>query len=861
LQEEYLVSLGTDGCVLIWELATKHCIFSKKVFEGDSTYNLQPGIPKAAWSPDGSVLALPGSRHPQLLERGTWRVVDSSASRLAHTAEISVLAWAPDGHLLASAGEDRRLVIWAVPQCGGPALLPAQIYMDKESVNEGIVGASRSRALRQIQWIEMRQLAVLDCMGFFGIKNVPEDAISTLLSSSVQVISELKGSKRDAATKDAAPGESRRRTQTPELERHEEKERASSNKNVETPEKRSFSLHRDKHIESTHEGGEGFEEEESAPDDEPGVLDYDHIKEERETIPPYSHLQGPFLPSSSPVDALKRFLVWNLVGNIVSQNLGDHNVIEIEFADVSRRPIRFTDHYRFNMGSMAEEGAIFASATLDEINPDKGDKQVENKDEERSTVFFRPFANYSAKNQWLYTLPKKEGALCVAVGARWTAVATTRQWVRLFTFSGLQEGVLAMPGPVVTMVGQGELLAVFYHGGIPLINHSTGSASQSLHYQLLDIRRTVVVSQGPVCLSPDSLLIWAGFDNSDMLHIMDSEGLLSSLVRGFSWHWTPILESSRLRRNKMDSFWPVGVFNGSLMCSLLRGGEEHPPTNPKPLVSSLPFKPPFVMSNNDHALLKLEEVRFLSKTFLCQKLYEQEVLAFESLEDHDLEADILRNQASYDAHLVKMIQQAGAAENGERMLELAETLTLPKSLTLAVRIADHYSLPQVAARISDLVATRFPPIADIHLSNEETENQDPRGFKDSPLSSRTSMLTNEHDLNNDDINLPERAERTDMSADHRDPLFSPARPRASQVSRIGNSSTSFVGRCDAESGTSRNPFAMKDAEGKKPAEKRSCSIAESLAPLMSPSPKKPVLSKSSTFVSEIRSKKKHDRRA
>jgi hypothetical protein len=34
-----------------------------------------------------------------------------------------------------------------------------------------------------------------------------------------------------------------------------------------------------------------------------------------------------------------------------------------------------------------------------------------------------------------------------------------------------------------------------------------------------------------------------------------------------------------------------------------------------------------------------------------------------------------------------------------------------------------------------------------------------------------------------------------------------------------------------------------------------------LAPLMSPSPKKPVLSKASTFVSEIRSKRKHDRRA
>lgn len=81
------------------------------------------------------------------------------------------------------------------------------------------------------------------------------------------------------------------------------------------------------------------------------------------------------------------------------------------------------------MGSMAEDGAIFASVALgaDEVGAGA-------EDEERSTVFFRPFSNYSQKNQWLYTLPEGESALCVAVGARWAAVATTRQWIRLFTF-------------------------------------------------------------------------------------------------------------------------------------------------------------------------------------------------------------------------------------------------------------------------------------------------------------------------------------------------------------------------------------------------------------------------------------------
>ena len=80
------------------------------------------------------------------------------------------------------------------------------------------------------------------------------------------------------------------------------------------------------------------------------------------------------------------------------------------------------------MGSLAEDGAIFASAAF---GAEAGD--MDSKDEP-STIFFRPFANYSQKSQWLYTLPEGEGALCVAVGARWAAVATTRDWVRIFSF-------------------------------------------------------------------------------------------------------------------------------------------------------------------------------------------------------------------------------------------------------------------------------------------------------------------------------------------------------------------------------------------------------------------------------------------
>ncbi len=207
------------------------------------------------------------------------------------------------------------------------------------------------------------------------------------------------------------------------------------------------------------------------------------------------------------------------------------------------------------------------------------------------------------------------------------------------TSSGLQDGILALPGPVVTMVGRGDLLAIFYHGGSPLVS-ADGAASQCLHFQLLDVRRSAVVASGPLTLSPrvggGALLQWCGFSNLDILHAMDSEGVVYGLVKGFGWHWTPLLETQRLKRNKLDAFWPVGVHGPSLMCTLLKGGDEHPSTHPKPLVTSLPFKLPLVAvggGGGDQGLLGLEQTRLLARAFLNQKAHQQEMLANEGLEE------------------------------------------------------------------------------------------------------------------------------------------------------------------------------------------------------------------------------------
>jgi hypothetical protein len=77
---------------------------------------------------------------------------------------------------------------------------------------------------------------------------------------------------------------------------------------------------------------------------------------------------------------------------------------------------------------MSEDGAIFASASL----PDADGEDASSLG--TSAIFFRPFsATHSHKKQWQMNLPTGEMALCVAIGQRWCAVATSKHFVRIFT--------------------------------------------------------------------------------------------------------------------------------------------------------------------------------------------------------------------------------------------------------------------------------------------------------------------------------------------------------------------------------------------------------------------------------------------
>lgn len=91
--------------------------------------------------------------------------------------------------------------------------------------------------------------------------------------------------------------------------------------------------------------------------------------------------------------------------------------------------------------------------------------------------------------------------------------------------AGLQIGLRSLPGPVVTLCAQGNLLAVVWHSGFGL---DTGESH--LEFAVFDVNYKTQISNGQLPLSAGTELRWIGFSEQGQLSTWDSEvGLISRL--------------------------------------------------------------------------------------------------------------------------------------------------------------------------------------------------------------------------------------------------------------------------------------------------------------------------------------------
>jgi chromosome transmission fidelity protein 4 len=384
---------------------------------------------------------------------------------------------------------------------------------------------------------------------------------------------------------------------------------------------------------------------------------------------PLSEPQPAFAPSSSPLDLPRRFLCWNHIGSVILRHDQDsRNTVDIHFTDSAfRRPISFTDNQGFIIGSVGEDGGIFATDLDDEEDGEANEellvglsertRQLVQRSSRRvrdsnkltgSKIYFHRFETFAAlrDKDWHLTLPSGERAMGCAVGKGWAAVMTSRRFVRLFSSGGNQGPLFWLDGEPVTMAGRSRFLAVFFHRGDPLRD-----GTQQIGYKLIDAVANGVVSSGSVsCISAGATLSWVGFSNDGSLMAMDSEGMISMLVYtagsmaettylGASWDWVPMLDTLGLRKSSDDSFWPVTVYDGKLVCVPLKGGVKFPDAARRPVTTTLGLRLPFVRGTVAQTNV-MEQLSIRSNIALSQKKVMQQ-LSSGSVDDEEFEREFM----------------------------------------------------------------------------------------------------------------------------------------------------------------------------------------------------------------------------
>ena len=462
--------------------------------------------------------------------------------------------------------------------------------------------------------------------------------------------------------------------------------------------------------------------------------------------------QPAFAPSSTPLDLPRRIMCWNHIGTCTLIRSDDgtmNNTVNIDFTDSAfRRPVSFTDNMHFILGSLGEDGGIFATDLMNDEDhiDDVGElvnglkmsertkaavrrshnkrmkKENDSSKSNGSSIYFHRFETFGSlrDKDWYLTLPDGERALGCATGEGWAAVATSRRFLRLFTSGGNQGPLLWLKGDPVAVVGRSRFLAVIYHETIPLPD-----GTQKLGFTLFDALAGRVIASGSLsCISSRSSLSWAGFSNDCSLLVMDSDGMLSMLVgmecpdvnkaapgnvTTYSWDWSPVLDTIGFRKSVDDTFWPVTSQDGKLVCVPLRGGNDHPDAARRPVTTTLSFRMPFARGGLENSLV-LEEASVRATLALTQKKFLTDISASDGLDTQDMEAEYHQLCANVDKVTLKLFHATVTAGKLERALDLCERLNVEKSFDIATRVADMANHRKLADRIDEVKERKFPTV-------------------------------------------------------------------------------------------------------------------------------------------------------
>jgi chromosome transmission fidelity protein 4 len=634
---EFVAATSADGSLAVWRVGGAGS--TPEYARRRACARVAPAAPRRlapSWHPDGgALLAVPGPEgEVALLERLSWR--DAGALAGGHAGAVLLCAFSPNGLYLATAGEDRALLVWDV----GAAKVLARRALPAAAAGLAWRPGASANALAVVT--EGGELALW--AGAVPSQLPGPGACADAAAAAAAAAEELLDAEAGVASDDEDEEE--------DGEEEEEEEEAEGDADDNTALKRG-PLYRSKARRPLPRAPR------AAPAPEP---------------------QPPVQPGATRLDAGRRFLAYNALGAITLRaEEGGHNVVEVSFHDTAlhrRRVPLLNDFFGFALGALGEAGAAYAAPGGADAPP---------------TLLYRPFEPWAANTEWQAALPAGEEPLCLAAGAEFVAAATAERRLRLFSGAGLPLAVLALPGAPVALAAAGRALAVAHHVAPP-----GAAGDQALAYSVYDVPEQRLLHAGPLPLSPGGAeLAWLGFTEEGALAVYDSVGELFVRTPTFGGAWAPLF-SAAAERKGAESFWlfSVAAARGEAMAIVCAGAGEPPVPSggARPVVSALRLRVPGAApAGADDALTPLEG------EFMRAALVAAEAAAAAAAGGGDaggadaaaLEAAAGAAAVAADKAGVRLFAKLVQADRAARALEVAGRLATPAAVRGAAAIAHH----------------------------------------------------------------------------------------------------------------------------------------------------------------------------
>lgn len=265
-----------------------------------------------------------------------------------------------------------------------------------------------------------------------------------------------------------------------------------------------------------------------------------------------------------------------------------------------------------------------------------------------------------------------------------------------------------------------------------------------LGYTIFDGLTGATVAYGQVsALSPGSTLHWAGFSDKCALSVMDSDGMLSMLARypgsgggsssGNNGNWMPMLDTCGLRKTENDSYWPLEVHGGKLLCVLLRGGREYPDAGRRPVPTTLNLRIPLATSLTAKSG-PVEETSIRAIFALNQeKVLDDYLVSSGDANEDEIEEEYNQKCTQVDKCTLKHFSSIVQAGKVERGYDIVRRLHSEKAMDLAIQMADRVGHRKLCDRIEDLKLQRYPP-----MEEDMSDDEDDAASYDSGMHSERS---------------------------------------------------------------------------------------------------------------------------